>query len=391
MTFTTDEIIRAAKEGAERYEAEQIEVLRQFCAIDCGSKDEEGNRRIVDIVTKLLERIKGIDIKHHYFKGYGTNIVARLKPEHPEGKILLNAHLDTVFNRGDCEKHPFRIEGDVAYGLGIVDCKGGILVAIFAVLMMQEAGMLPNKEIVFIFNCDEEIGSFTGYQTFDTEIPGAEAAFVFEPSRLENGVLTARKGTIGISVNIKGKAAHSGVNYTDGRSAVVELAHKIMKFYEANDNERGIQFNMAKIGGGTATNIIPDEAHCSISVRVANRNDIETVKEIVNRISGDSYIEGTETTITIDRIGVPMERNEQNYGLYLKVAEAGRLLGQTLPEQHTGGSGDVSYFSYHGVPAVDALGPYMYKIHSFDESMRLSSLKEKTTLFGVVLATYQRV
>ena len=390
MTFTTEEILKAAAEGAAKYEAEQFEVLKKFCSIDCGSRDEEGNAKIVEIVDGLLKEIKGIDIQHHYFEGYGINIVARLKPENPDGKIVLNAHLDTVFHRGDTEKYPFRLdyENDMAYGLGIVDCKGGVLVAIYAVRAMQEAGMLPNKEIVFIFNCDEEIGSPTGHQVFDMEIPGLDAAYVFEPSRLVNGVLTARKGACSITVNVKGKKAHSGINYLEGRSATVELAYTIMKLYESNINERGIQFNVAKLyGGEDGTGVVADKASAAVGVRVANQADIDTVKEIVARVEKDIYIDGCEKTVTIDRIGVPMERNEKNIGLYKTVWEAGKLLGYDLIEQQTGGGGDVSWFSYKGVPSVDALSPYMYKIHSYDEHMRLSSVKEKTELFCVVLGT----
>ena len=84
MTFTTEEILKAAAEGAAKYEAEQFEVLKKFCSIDCGSRDEEGNAKIVEIVDGLLKEIKGIDIQHHYFEGYGINIVARLKPENPD-------------------------------------------------------------------------------------------------------------------------------------------------------------------------------------------------------------------------------------------------------------------------------------------------------------------
>lgn len=186
-----EQVVAAARKGAAEAQRQQIEIIKQFAAIDCGTGDEEGNARVVEIIDRQLKLIKGIEITHHYAEGYGIHIVARLKPEKPEGKILLSAHTDTVFHRGDTAAYPYHEDGDTAYGLGIVDCKGGILVAIHAVRIMQEADMLPNKEIVFIFNCDEETGTPNGHAVFDTEIPGAEMAFVFEPSRDEDGVLTA--------------------------------------------------------------------------------------------------------------------------------------------------------------------------------------------------------
>ena len=381
-----EQVVAIARKGAAAAVEEQLKTLKQFAQIDCGTGDEEGNARVVEIIDRQLKAIKGIEITHHYAEGYGIHIVARLKPENPEGKILLSAHTDTVFHRGDTAAHPYHEDGDTAYGLGIADCKGGILVAIHAVKLMQEADMLPNKEIVFIFNCDEEQGSLSGHAVFDQELPGAEMAFVFEPSRAEDGVLTARKGACSLTVEVFGKKAHSGVNYLDGRSATVELGHMLVRLYENNDDERGIQFNPAALyGGEDGTGIVSDHATAKVGVRVACQADIDTVKEIIARVEKETYIEGTRTEIRIDRISVPMERNEKNVALYEVVHKAGLLLGKDLPEQSSGGSGDASYFSYHGVPSVDALGPYMYQIHSTDEAMRLSSFEEKTALFAVVL------
>ncbi len=388
MRFTKEQIVAASAEAGKKYADLELELLKKFAEIDCGSRNEEGNRKVVEIIDEELKKIEGIDIKHLYYPGYGINIVAKLTPENPEGKIILNAHTDTVFKPGDVEKYPWRIEGDTLYGLGVIDCKGGILTAIHSVKAMQEAGMLPNKEIVFIFNCDEEIGSPTGHQVFDMEIPGTEMAFVFEPSRLENGVLTARKGACTITIDVKGKEAHSGINYLDGRSAVTELAYRILKLYESNIDERGIQFNVGPVENKFSTGVVSGRAKATVGVRVANSADIETVKQIVAERNKDKpYIEGTETTITIDRIGVPMERTEENYKVYQIVKNAGEILGMDLPEQATGGGGDASYLNYNGVPTVDALGPYMYQIHSPDESMRISSIEEKLRLFSAVLAT----
>lgn len=153
----TEQILQAAKEGAKKYFDEQVSLLTKFSSIDCGTCDEEGNKKIVAIVENLLNTIQGIQIEKHYSKGFGQHIVAKLKPENPDGKIILSAHMDTVFKKGDTAENPPHIEGDRFYGLGSADCKGGLLVSIYGVKILQENGLLPNKEIVFIFNCDEEL------------------------------------------------------------------------------------------------------------------------------------------------------------------------------------------------------------------------------------------
>ena len=384
----TEQILQAAKEGAKKYFDEQVSLLTKFSSIDCGTCDEEGNKKIVAIVENLLNTIQGIQIEKHYSKGFGQHIVAKLKPENPDGKIILSAHMDTVFKKGDTAENPPHIEGDRFYGLGSADCKGGLLVSIYGVKILQENGLLPNKEIVFIFNCDEESGTPVAHPVFDLEIPGTDMAFVFEPSRLDNGVVTSRKGTIRLPIEVHGVKAHSGNNYLDGRSATIELASKLLKFYESNENDRGIQFNAVELKGGeNGVGVIPDYASATVGVRVLSRADIEHVKEIAARIEKESYIPDTTTKIGFRMVCVPMERTEENVKLYEHVQAAGKLLDHELPEQTVGGSGDASYFSYQGVPSVDGLGPYMYKIHSKDESMRLSSMVEKTELFTVVLAT----
>lgn len=379
-------LVKLAQEGADRYYKAQVEYLKEFCSIDCGTHDEEGNAKTVEVVDRLLSEIKGIEIEHAYCPGYGIHVIARLRPENPSGKILLNAHIDTVFNKGDTLKYPFRIDGDTAYGLGIVDCKGGIVVAVYAVKIMQELNMLPNKEIVFLFNCDEEIGSPSSHEVFKKELPGAEMAFVFEASRDDDGVIVARKASCGITIDVRGKQAHAGVNYLDGRSATVELAHKILALYNENIHERGIQFNVAALyGGDTGTGVVSDHATAEVGVRVANQADIATVKEILAKVEKDTFIEGTTSRVFMHKEGVPMERTEANVKLYEMVRSASLLMGHDLVEQTSGGTGDSSFFSSHGIASADALGPYMYKFHSHDESMRLSSLVEKTRLFSVVL------
>lgn len=378
-------LINTATEGATQSFAEQVDALKRFAAIDCGTYDEEGIAQAVEVAKTELAKIPGIQIKEVYLKGLGKEIIAKLTPENPQGKILLNAHLDTVFHKGDTARHPFHAEGDTAYGLGIADCKGGILVAIHAVKIMQQAHLLPNKEIVFLFDCDEEKAG-TNYVLFDQEIPGTEMAFVFEPARGDNGIVTSRKGLCKLTIEVEGKKAHSGNNYLEGRSATVELAHKIVRLYENNDNERGIQFNVAKLyGGEDGIGTVSSAASAEVGVRVASQSDIDAFQAIIKKVEQDTYIEGTKTKIIVNRIGPFMERSAQNIKLYNLVHEAGILLGQDLPEQASGGGGDASYLSIKGVPTIDALGPYMYKIHSLDESLRLSSLPERTKLFAVVL------
>lgn len=370
------------------YAAEALDILKKFSSIDCGTKDIEGNKKVVEIVEELLSRIQGIQIERYFIEGFGYDLAAKLNEGNPNGKIVLNAHMDTVFKKGDAQKHPFRIQGDQAYGLGIADCKGGIVVSILSVLALQKAGALPDKEIVFLFGCDEELGSPVSYDFYRTHAIGADMAFAFEPAREENGILTSRKGSLNYHIECRGKQAHAGNAYDEGASAVVELADKIMFLYENNDNERKIQFNIAMITDGmNRVNIVPDFAAADVGVRILNQADLEYVEKVINKAKQRNYVKGCSTMITCTKKLPPMPATLGNKQLYKKIAEIGQQLGMELPEQSSGGYGDACFFSSLGIPTVDGLGPYMYKIHSTEENMKISSLKEKIQLFCAVLGT----
>ena len=378
-------LLEIAKSCATKYAAEELEVLKRMVSIDSGTGDIEGNAKVVAVAEEVLSRIKGVQIERHFAEGYGTHLVARLRPENPTGTIVLNCHLDTVFQKGDNEKFPFRVEGDTMYGLGAVDCKGGFVVSAYAVRCAQEAGVLPNKEILMIYNCDEEVGSPSGYPFFEKVARNVEVAFMYEPSRDNNGVLTSRKGIIQFEIQVKGRSAHAGVNYLAGASATMELAHKLLALREKNIPEKNIFFNVADLKSSEKNNVVPEYASASGSVRVSNEEENLLVRSILAEVEQDTLIEGTTSAIQVTSFGYPMPRNEGNLRLYEFVRKAGAIMGQDLPEQASGGSGDAGWFSYHGVPSVDALGPYMYKIHATDESGKVSSIEEKTALSIIIL------
>ena len=132
----------------------QLALLEQFAGIDCGTGTLPGNAKVVELVCQVLEEI-GAKVELTECPKTGKHVVARLNAGSKKGKIILNAHLDTVFHPGDTQKHPFHIEGDWAHSLGVADCKGGVVTSLFAALGAKELGLLPDWEIVFLYNADD--------------------------------------------------------------------------------------------------------------------------------------------------------------------------------------------------------------------------------------------
>ena len=382
-------LLNAAKAGAERSYPSQMDLLAKFCGINCGTRNVEGNKKVVVLVDAVLKEI-GADVEHIETEEFGTHIVARLAPEKPEGKIILHAHLDTAFfgDEVTVEDHPFRIEGDYAYGLGIADCKGGVATILYAVKALKEDGLLPNKEIVMLFNCDEEIGSPTGTEIFRREAPSAEAIISFEPARNKNGVLTARRGLATGKIVVHGIAAHAGLDGGLGASATRELANLILKLTEKSDLSIGMNYNVAPISGGSNSITVADHAEAAFCVPIDTPEVYDRVKkDVLEYLPTQGMIEGCKIETEISLMCPPMIRCEANIKVYEKLRAAADLLGMDLPEEKSFNPADCCIFSEINPAVVDGLGPYMYNIHTPDEHMIMNTLKGRTALLMVMLAT----
>lgn len=385
-----DLVVKVAKEGAAKYFDEQMQLLKKFSTIDSGTGYIEGNDKVIEVMKSVFATMDNAQVEVVDAGKLGHHVVCRIKPENPTGKLIINCHIDTVFAPGDCETHPYHEKDGWAYGLGIIDCKAGFLVSAYAVKIIQEAGLLPNKEIALVYNCDEEIGSPEGQKLFDREGKGAEAAFIFEPARGENGILTYRKGSGKAYITAIGKEAHSGLRYTDGRNACVELAKKIVEIYELNDYEKQIYYNPALIKGGEkGTGTVPADASCVVGIKPGSMEEWEKMKNDIDKVLAKPYIDGVKLECEYHLPFAVHERTEGTVALYNKIHEAGLLLGKDYPEQSTAGSGDSGYWASLGIPCVDGLGPLMSEIHTFQEGFQIETLREKTELFSAVLGLYE--
>lgn len=383
LMSTQKEMLKKVEELSEKYFQEQMMMLEKFCNIDCPSKYEEGIEKAVGVVTEMLKKFN-IDIKTHYTEGFGSNVVARIKPPNPEGKIIISAHIDTFdgFKVGDIDKNPFRIDGDWAYGVGISDCKSGLVSSVYSVRIMQELELLPNKEIVMIYNCDEEIGSPTVKKIFADEAKNAEMAFVFEPTRDDNGIIVQRKGLAIYNLSIKGVAGHAVLDWEKGRSASKELAKQVSRLYDYTDGKNIIY----EVGFMNSDMDISANASCTVIASIQSDKGFKMFEEHFKEIiEGAPFVDGCINSVELEVLHPAMDRSEKNIAIYEKVKKAGKIMGMDYPEQLSLGVGDACLIASHGCPTIDGMGPYMQDIHRLDEKMKISSLKERTKLFALTL------
>ncbi len=400
--------VKKIKEMAEAYLPAQTDLLMRFCALDSESNYVEGNRQVVDIAEEVLGTIPGIEISEMFFEGTGTHVIAKLRPENPDGKIVLNAHLDTVFPVGYAEKFPPHIDEDGwLWGLGSGDCKAGFVVSAFAVKIASELGILPNKEIVMLYTCDEEIGSPTSSKVFEKEAAGADCAYVFEAAIETDadgnavsgaqadagaaapdsyGIVTQRDGVILGALDIKGVEAHAGGAYMEGHSAVKELAHKILKYYSFNDYEREIYYNVAPVRGGRPNGIVAGDAHMEFCVAGLPTNDSFAEAEAnIESLAASNEDPVCETTVEHHILFPALERTEENAQLVDLAKRAGEMIGMHISETADPTATDACWFCYYGVPAVDSFGPVQRGMHTTEERLLLKTVPPKTALFAAML------
>lgn len=383
-----------ALEGAERALPRILGLLEKLCALDSCSGHESGNRQVIELLRPVLEEL-GAQVEEIHEPGLGTHLAARVLPQgKPAGKLLLMAHLDTVFPVGSAAQHPFHIDGDWAWGLGVGDCKSGVLISLFGALILKEAGLLPPWELTYLFNCDEEIGSGSGQKLFAREAKNADCALVFEGGREQDGhpaFVTARRGVILGDIHVTGKEAHAGNAYLEGHSAVHELAQQIVRLYSFNDMEKKIYYNVAPISGGRPNGVVAGEAHGQFCVAgMPTSADFGLVEENLRSMPEQVTVEGCAVDVSWHTLFPAMERTEDSGRLYGCVAAAAEQLGLSPVEISDPCATDAAWISSFGVPTVDALSAMEVGIHTMDEHVSISSIQQRTALAALTIHTVCR-
>ncbi|HVM11098.1 MAG TPA: M20 family metallopeptidase [Actinomycetota bacterium] len=375
----------------EARQGEFVEALRQLVSIDSGTYTPEGVNRIADLCEARFVA-GGWRVERHPNEPppgkpqLGDVVIGRLEGSGGP-RILLIGHMDTVFDAGTAEARPFRVEGERAFGPGVSDMKGGLLLGFFAVEALQEAGIEGFGSITYICNPDEEIGSPFS-RRFITEAAGeADVALVLEAARANGDIVSARKGVTDARISIRGRAAHAGVEPEKGRSAVLEAIHKALALQAMNERWPDVTLNVGVIGGGTRPNVVPE--HCSIEVdlRAATPATLAEAEEELRRIAGTHTVPDVEVDVVVRSWHLPLEPSERSAQLAGVVRQVAGALGIPPPaDVGSGGASDGNTTGAAGLPTLDGLGPIGGGWHGPSEWMDLASVPARCALLAGVLA-----
>jgi glutamate carboxypeptidase len=365
----------------QSYQNELLQRLELLVNIDSGTGQAEGINSIISYLEQWLSDI-GFEVTLYNSTSYGNNLVAR-RIGSGHLRLLLVGHVDTVYPQGAAATQPFHIRDGIAYGPGVIDMKSGDLMGMYVLQALLELGFEEYNELIFVFNNDEEIGS-TGSAPLLRDIARqVDVGLVLESSRSIEIVTRARKGAEKYELEVVGVPAHSGAEPNRGRSAVIELAHKMIAIHHLNSVFPGVTFNVTRISSSEPLNVVPDSARCSISVRAFNQRGLDLAAKALDQIAAGCSVPDTHTRLTRIRGRVAYEATPQVMHLVEIAQSEAKGLGIELVSEAKGGVSDANLLMEVGVPTLDSLGPVGGGMHDLKrEHLRLDSIP----LRGALLA-----
>jgi glutamate carboxypeptidase len=379
--------MRALLAGARRKQPALLELTRKLVLAESPS----ANKAAVDACVALAAahaRELGGRVKLHRQRAYGDLLEARFGTRTRRSvnqRVLLLGHLDTVWPLGTLKQMPCRIKDGHLFGPGAFDMKAGAAMALTALEMLIEAG-LPDgdKEIILLLNTEEEIGSPISRPITENLARECSAVYVLEPA-LGLACKTARKGTGIWRIDVEGVAAHAGVDFEKGASAICELARVVEKVSDWTDLKRGLTVSVGVISGGSATNVVPAHALADIDVRIARKADGQRIERLFANLKPSD--KRCKLTISGGLNRPPMERSRGTVALYRQARAFAADLGFTLDEAATGGASDGNFTAALGVPTLDGLGAVGEGAHAPHESVIIEHLAPRTALLAALLAS----
>ncbi len=294
------EAVKPILDSAEKHKPGAIKLWERLVNIDSGTGDAEGLKAVGAIATEELQKLGAKIETVSSAPAVGDNIVATFSGT-GKGKVLLMAHMDTVFGKGAVAARPFRIEGGRAYGPGVSDDKAGVVTAITVLNILHDLKFKDYARLTVFLNTNEETGSRGSRALIEKLAKEHDVTLNLESGRAGDGLVIWRKGSGTIKLEVKGRASHAGSAPELGRNAVMELAHQMMQLSKLADAQKGTTINFTVVKGGDRKNIIPDFAEADADVRAVMTEEFDRVERELAVAIRNKLVADTEVTATLTR------------------------------------------------------------------------------------------
>ena len=352
---------------------------RSWCGMESPSRDKPALDTLAAFLAqRLTELVGSVEIITNPVGG--DHVLGRIPHDGNLRPALVLGHFDTVWPRGTLETMPYRVDDKGrASGPGVFDMKASLAIVLTVLDQFRKNPKLVPRPIWVLFTSDEEIGSPTSRDLIEKLAVDCAYVLVLEPALANGGLKTARKGVGRFRLEVEGRAAHAGVAPQDGRSAIVELAHQILRLQKLQDLAAGTTINIGVIQGGTTSNVVPAKASADLDVRVASMAEESRIIAAFQSLVPE--IDGTRLNLTGSFNRPPMERTPAVAALFEQARAIGlATLGFSLPEGSTGGASDGNFTAALGLPTLDGLGACGGGAHADDEHVLVASLPQRALL-----------
>ncbi len=381
-----------------------LATLKDLVAIESGSGDREGLDRISQLIGDRLQAIGGqvefIEPDATLYRMHDTPAkVGRMVRATFKGngtkKILLIAHMDTVYLKGMLAKQPFRIDGNRAYGLGIGDDKAGIAVILHTLAALKALSFNDYGTLTVLINGDEEISTPAARNLFTRLGAEHDLSMSFEGSPISSDQLSlATAGIAAVTLKVTGRASHAGAAPENGRNAIYELSHQLLQTKDFSDPSKGLKINWTMISGGTNRNVIPAEASAAADVRVIRVADYDGLETRLRETIKKQLIADTRLELTFERRRPPLESTPAavQVGEHAKLiyAELGKTLKVDAAVQ--GGGTDAAFAAANTRnPVLERFGLLSFGAHSNDnEYILVDSIEPRLYLATRLIMDFSR-
>lgn len=332
-----------------------VDFLYRISSFEARAYDKEVIDRMVDYIAEFAKK-DGLSVTRTPMEKCGDFLTIEIN-NGKEKAGFLHAHMDTVHEKGLFGDPPVRIEGDRMFGPGVIDCKGGIAIALLTMKTLLDNGF--DKHLRLILTSDEEISNILGGQQeirfIQESAKGFPCAINCETAERDE-VVIARKAIIKYRLDIKGVSGHSGKHYFTSKNAILEAAHKVITLHEKSV-PGGTTYSCNIISGGKVLNVIPDSCSVSLDIRAVTVRDMQIAMETVENIANTAFISGTSCEVTLLSTRPPMEKRPETVELLNKLLSVCEKydLG-TLTPLEAGGGSDSCYTQAAGVPSICGVG-----------------------------------
>ena len=383
----------ALKAAAEKAQSAVIESLRQMVLIESGSADLAGLAQMADLVEARLKALGFATERHKTTAGAGADTVVGTIHGTGSKRFMLQAHMDTVYQKGILASQGYRVEGNRVYGPGIADDKGGIAVILHSLALLKDAGWRDYAAITVLFNPDEEVGSIGSGELISKLADQNNVVLSCEPTAAKavaknEAVLLGASGATRIDMEVKGRTSHAGAAPELGRNALIELSHQVLQTRDVDKGIPGVQLNWTTAQAGTVRNQIPDKALASADVRTSQPGAAEKLQAALqDMVNSKKLIPDTQTTITLLGGRPPYLGGAKARALADKAQAIYLELDRPLDVvPMTGGATDAAFAARSDKAAViESFGLAGWGSHARDEYIEVDSIVPRLYLMSRML------